>query len=200
IRFLDDGSFVSVAQTGQVLSWTRAGADWKPQELLSVVTRFKADGKDIPAAKYSVFRVDITADGKWLACSVEPNYLVLCPLGEGKARAIKVPFVVRSLAFDKSGRLAVALTADNVPNATGGTPIDFQIEASDTIRVYDNALTAATPEPSATIPFVGRGEGLAWGRGGRLAGARGEDHACTLLEPRNPANPVPVVCSKCQRH
>src|SRR5262249_17386744 len=53
IRFLDDGSFVSVAQTGQVLSWTRAGADWKPQELLSVVTRFKADGKDIPAAKYS---------------------------------------------------------------------------------------------------------------------------------------------------
>jgi WD40 repeat protein len=196
IRFREDGSFVSVAQTGQVLAWTPNGKNWNPRELFSVVTRFKADVKNAPAAKYSVFRADITADGKWLACSVEPNYLVLCPLGEGKAKAIRVPFVVRSLAFDKAGRLAVALTADNVPNATGGTPIDFQIEANDTIRVYDDALTAATPEPSATIPFVGRAEALAWDRDGRLAVAGGEDHAVTLWDPKKPSAPVDVVRGK----
>jgi uncharacterized caspase-like protein/WD40 repeat protein len=196
IRFMDDGSFVSVAQTGQVLSWTRDGENWKPRELFSVVNRFKADVKDVPARDYSVFRAEITVDGKWLACSVEPYYLVLCPLGEGKAKAIKVPFVVRSLAFDKNGRLAVALTTDNVPNATGGAVIDFQIEANDTIRIYDDALMAAAPEPSATIPFVGRAESLAWDRDGRLAVAGGEEHAVTLWDPKKPSAPLQVVRGK----
>ena len=195
IRFLNDGSFVSVSQTGEVLKGTPAGDNWTFTRLFTVsqsfAAGFRAAGETAPTGRFQVHRADLSPDEKWLACAFQPNYLVICPMNGGAARAIKVDFAVRSLAFDSKGRLAVAVTADN-------TQSDFRVEANDTIRLYEDPTTAK-PEPTSLIKFKGRAEAMSWGPNGLLAIAGGDNHEVTLYDLKSPvkeATPLQVVRGK----
>ena len=119
IRFFQkDGVdvFLSVAESGHTFFGTADGAGgWTLTPVGSVLDAFQ---KAFPQGKppralgdYTVFRADLSADGAWLACSVQPNYLVLVSLKGGPARVAPVDFVVRSVAWEKSGRLAVGVTS-----------------------------------------------------------------------------------------
>jgi WD40 repeat protein len=192
IRFLSDGSLVSAAESGQVLKLAFADGKWKRATTLSVLESFeayfRADGKAPPKGRYRVYRTDLSHDGKWLACSLEPNYLVLCPLEGGVAKVVRVDFVVRSVAFDRGGRLAVAETTENMIKD------GFPVEGNDRIRIYEDALTAAAPKDSVAIKHTGRAEALAWGPNSFLAVAGGDNHEVTLYDLKTPiqASPEPL--------
>lgn len=205
IRFFSDEAFLSVAQSGEVLHGTaQRAADgkltWKIAAVGSVLDAFNKafkEGKAPPVhGGYSVYRADLTADGAWLACSVQPNYLVLVSLQGGPARVERLDQddrVVRSLAWDKNRRLAVGVTA----------PISqsrFWIEGNDSIRVYDDPTTGPAPKATAELKHTGRAEALAWDPTGFLAVAGGDNHEVRLhdLRPKAKATagPMQVVRGK----
>ena len=194
IRFLDDGSVISVAESGEVLKFPLYAAGPLPA-VLHVRSSFdagiQAAGQGAHQRSFQVVRADLSPDQKWLACSYQPNYLVICPMNGGAARILKVEFAVRSLAFDSAGRLAVAFSADNKQT-------NFRVEADDTIRIYDSP--GQNFEASVEIKHRGRTEAMAWGPKGLLAVAGGDNHEITLHDLKPPVNkaagPMQVVRGK----
>ena len=197
IRFYKSGKddvFLSVAESGHLLYGAPDGnGGWKVADAGSVLSAFQKAfrGKALPRplADYSVFRADLSADGAWLACSVQPNYLVLISMADGTARAEHVDYVARAVAWEKTGRLAVSVTTHNQNT--------FRVEGDDTIQIYDEPTKGDRPQHTFTIKHTGRAEYLAWGPNGLLAVAGGDHHEIRLHEvakgSRPPEAPKQVV-------
>jgi WD40 repeat protein len=181
IRFFkQDGAdvFLSVAESGHVFYGTADGkGGWTLTAVGSVLDAFQKafQGQPLPRPldHYSVYRADLSVDGAWLACSVQPNYLVLVSLKGGPAKVERVDYVVRSLAWEKTGRLAVGVTSHSNQNL-------FQVEGNDTIRIYDDPTRGDAPTATAEIKHTGRAEYLAWNPNGILAVAGGDNHEVRL--------------------
>jgi WD40 repeat protein len=190
IKFVDDFTFISVAQSGQVLKGSRKDGGWTVALAFTVYDKFRAhfagEQKAAPNGNFSVYRAALSVDGKWLACSFQPNYLVICPMDAGDTKLIRVESFVRSLAIDVSGRLAYATANLNKQNP-------YRIEVNDTIHV----ATLNNKAPKFDIEHTGRAEAMAWGVDGLLAIAGGDDHQITLHDLKPPvaakAGPLQVV-------
>jgi WD40 repeat protein len=193
MKFIDDSTFISVAQSGHVLKGTRKDGKWTVESPFTVLELFNAsfarDKKKPPVDDFSVFRAAVSADGKWLACTFQPNYLVICSTDGGDTKVIRVESFVRSLAIDATGRLAYATANLNQQNP-------FRVEGNDNITVTSLDNKAAKIE----IAHFGRAEAMAWGANGMLAVAGGDDHQVTLHDLKAPvaakAGPLQVVRGK----
>jgi WD40 repeat protein len=189
IRFVGE-AFIAVSESGQVVTAKREGESWKLDTKLSVIEQFhaalRADKLSSPAVDFKVYRADLSPDGKWLACSLQPNYLVLVPLDGGAAKAVRVDHFVRSLAFDRDGRLAVASAGVN-------TQSSYRLDTHDVIKIFEKATFAHCTE----IKHRGRAEAMAWGPDGLLAVAGGDNHEVTLYDAKETkeakAGPLSVV-------
>jgi WD40 repeat protein len=190
IRFLDDSSFLSVAENGQVLKVVRKGENWEASELFQLKNEFakafKGLNEPVPQNPHSLYRADLSPDGAWLACSYQPNYVVLCSLKGEAPKLIKLPHVARAVAFAKDGRLAIASTSNNTQNK-------FWLEGNDEIWIFDKVTDE---KPTTRLLHTFRAEAMAWSPDGLLAVAGGESHEVTLWNPKKPAAPLSVIRGK----
>jgi WD40 repeat protein len=194
IRFLDENTFICAWESGAVRKLTRAGDKWNSDRLFSAIDRlhefFKAKREAGPAHALSMYRADVSADGKLLACSLQPKFLAVCPLDGSAANVIRVGDGVRSLAFDPDGRLAVASISHNQKQQNGQK---FMVDGDDSILIYANP-TVANPKPVITLNHSFRAEAMAWNKQhGYLAVAGGDNHEITLWNPTKPQAPMQVV-------
>jgi WD40 repeat protein len=196
IRFINDSNFISVAQNGEVLSALLRNGECALQPQTSINEQLRsaltADGKAPPTGDLNVYRADLSADGKWLACAMSSKYVVLAPLSAGPGKIIRTEFFARSVAFDRTGRLAVGSAGVNKQT-------DYRLDSYDLVQVFDDP-TKGRPVSSIEIKHPGRAEALAWTPDGLLAIAGGDNHEVTLhnLKPpvKEAAGPLQVVRGK----
>jgi WD40 repeat protein len=197
IRFLDDNRLISVAESGQVLTLTNRDGRWEAETTISVVDQFhkalQQANKKPPEGRFRVYRADLSPDGKWLAVSFQPNYLVWTSLDGGAAGFIRVDTAVRALAIDRRGLLAYATVGLN-------TQSDFRLDTFDTVRIVGPLTGNGETKPQTEFQHSGRAEALAWHPDGLMAIAGGDDHEVTLRNfkslTRKPAPPLQVVRGK----
>ena len=165
--------FVSVAESGEVLACDLSDSPAKAEPLFTVGA--------------GCFRAALSADGKWLGLATRAHNVVLRRLDGSAEKELPLEprTFARALAFDKSGRLAVAV-GSLVPAAR------FYMEADDAIQIYERPL-ADDPKPSPGPKHSFRAEALAFDKDGRLAVAGGDDHEVTLWDLKQPAKPVAVA-------
>lgn len=186
IHFTDKDTFLAVAQGGEVGYGQQKDGAWTMTIVGNVRGAFEkgltAQMQPIPVNPFSVYRAAVSPDGNWMACSFQPNYLLMVPLQGGAALVKKVDFVVRSLSFDPKGRLAVAETRDNVQT-------DFRLDNNDVIKVYDTPADGKF-EPSLTFNHAGRAEAMAFHPNGWLAVGGGDSSEVSIYDARPTAKKV----------
>ena len=188
VYFPDAGSFVSVAQSGQVIRTDVAGplpefaADQSPARTL-------LDINDGAKEQNRVYRAILTTDGKWLVFACADRVLLHSTDGKESGRiALPADHFARSIAIDKTGRLAVGVGMA-LP-AVGGEP-RFFAEKHDQVWLYDKPLAGGEPKK---LPHRGPAEALAFHpTDNRLAIAGGDADEITLLDL---ATPEKAQCRK----